>query len=158
MVSKRYRRKASAVVELAVVLPVVFTICFSLIEISRLLLLQHTADAAAYEGARQGMVPGATAGEAITAAKVLLDADGLKSTMVTVEPETLDESTAIITVAVQIPVAENSWLRFFCLGETTISSEMSLYCERPPVALLTGINEMKFKVKKSKEKAKGIGL
>ncbi len=113
-------------------MPIVFTICFGLIEISRLLMLQHTADAAAYEAAREGMVPGATANEAIAAARVLLDADGLKGTSVTVSPDVITESTPVLTVTVSIPISQNSWLNFFSVGSSMITSEMSIYCERPP--------------------------
>lgn len=152
------QRNAAVVVEMAVVMPIVLTICFGLIEVSRMLMLQHTADAAAYEGARQGMVPGATAAEAVAAAKVLLDADGLKGTTVTVQPDVITESTPVITVAVSIPMSKNTWLSFFSLGSSMITSEISLYCERPPVALLTGISEMKLKLNDIKVKVKGVGL
>ncbi len=155
--SHKYRR-ATAVVEMAVVMPIVFIICFGLIEISRLLMLQHTADAAAYEAAREGMVPGATANEAIAAANVLLNADGLKGTSVTVSPDVITESTPVLTVSVSIPVSQNSWLNFFSLGSSTITSEISLYCERPPVALLTGTTQMKLKLKDTSGKTKGTGL
>ncbi len=150
MVRPSRQRTAAAVVELAVVIPVILVIFYALIEISRLLLLQHTADAAAYEGARHAMVPGATSSDAIAAANVLLQADGLKGTTIKVEPAEITEATSVITVEVLIPAAQNSWLRFFQLNGLLISGRISLYCERPPIALLTGISEMKSKAKKVK--------
>ncbi|MBX3440075.1 MAG: pilus assembly protein, partial [Planctomycetaceae bacterium] len=59
------RRGGATTVELAIVLPVLFLFVFSAIEFSRLNMLRHLASVAAYEGARQGIVLGATADEAV---------------------------------------------------------------------------------------------
>ena len=148
-------RTGAVLVEFAMVLPIVVVLFSGLIEISRVLLLQHTADTAAYEGARAAMVPGATADEAKLEATRLLEANGLHSTKVTVTPETLEEASPLITVLVEIPVGPNSWIapiRFFNMN---ISSEVTLFCERPPIVRLTGVPALK--AKKTKGKA-GAGL
>ena len=52
-------RSGAVLVEFALVLPVIMFTFACMVEISRVMLLQHTADTAAYEGARSAMVPGA---------------------------------------------------------------------------------------------------
>ncbi len=137
-------RRAATVVEMAFVLPVIFLFFTAMIEISRLLMLQHSVDTAAYEGARNAMVPGATAQDAIDSAQKLLTAARLKSATVTIDPPIITEQTAVVTVTVQLPVDKNSWISpFFFKGAVT--SEVSLFCERPPMIQLTGIPQMKIK-------------
>ncbi len=102
----------------ALVLPIILLTFASIIEVSRVLLLQHTADTAAYEGARGGMVPGATATDAANASQALLDAAGLRSTEVVVSPTTITDETSLITVQVSIPVS-NIFGSVQCSSRTT---------------------------------------
>ena len=60
-------RKGAVLVEFAFVLPVILFSFAAMFEISRVLLLQHTADTDAYKGARIAMLPGATAADATDA-------------------------------------------------------------------------------------------
>jgi Flp pilus assembly protein TadG len=140
-------RRGAVLVEFAMVMPLIMVITFAMVEISRLMMLQHTADTAAYEGARHAMVPGATAKEAAVAAQEMLDAAGLIDASIFVSPSELLESTALITVRVDVPVAANSWISFFRVGNYDVSSEVTLYCERPAVVRLSG--RPKVKVKKN---------
>ena len=132
-------RRGAAIVEFAIVLPTVLLIFAGMIEISRVLLLQHSADTAAYEGARSGMVPGATSDEASKAAQLLLLAAGLRSTSITVTPTVITEDTPIITVRVEVPIAQNAWISPHWFKNSMVISEISLFCERPPMVLLTGV-------------------
>lgn len=136
------RRRGVALVEFAIVFPIVLLIFAGMIEISRVLLLQHSADTAAYEGARSAMVPGATAAEASQAAQTLLLAAGLKSSVITVSPALIQEDTPLITVRVEIPIAANAWISPHWFQGSRIVSETTLYCERPPMIQLTGVPTM----------------
>lgn len=136
-------RRGAALVEFAFVLPIVLLIFAGMIEISRVLLLQHSADTAAYEGARCGMVPGATSEEASTAAQLLLVAVGLKSSSITVTPTVITEDTPLITVRVEVPIAPNAWISPQWFKNTCVVSETTLFCERPPMVQLTGVPVMK---------------
>ncbi len=78
MLSHHSKRKGAVVVEFAVVLPVFALVFGGTIEISRALLVQHTIDTAAYEGARAAAVPGATSNDAVRTAKELLQTAQLK--------------------------------------------------------------------------------
>lgn len=141
------RRHGAVMVEFALILPVILFSFACMIEISRVLLLQHTADTAAYEGARDAMVPGATASNGINAANELLTAAGLKATSVTVTPTVIEETTPLITVLVEIPVNQNFWISPTLFKNHIVRSEVTLFCERPFVVKLTGVPELKAKAR-----------
>ncbi len=142
---RRRIRQGAALVEFALVLPIIFLGLTGMLELSRVLMLQHTADTAAYEGARNAMVAGAQAQDAISTANSLLAANRLKSTTVTVSPMDINEETPTITVTVQIPVSKNSWLPPFWFQASNVISEVTLITERPPIVQLTGMPVLKQK-------------
>lgn len=153
---KRNKRQAAVLVEFSMVLPIVVFTFASMIEISRVMLLQHTADAAAYEGARQGMVPGATATQATEAANALLSIAELEGTKVIITPDVITEATSIISVDVEIPIAENCWIIPLLIKDFAVSSSVTLFCERPPVVQLTGVPAIKAKNAKTKGVKDGL--
>jgi hypothetical protein len=145
-------RQGAALVEFAIVFPLVLLIFAGMIEISRVLLLQHSADTAAYEGARSAMVPGASADDATQAATDLLQAAGLKSSTITVTPSVVTETTPLITVRVEIPISPNAWISPTWFKEAKVVSETTLFCERPSMIQLTGVPQLQAlgKAKKAK--------
>ena len=103
-------------------------------------------DTAAYEAARSAMVPGATANDAITIATELVQSADLKQVNVEVIPADITEDTGLITVRVDVPIAGNSWVTpqiFF--PNATVSSEVTLMCERSPLIRLTALPALKAK-------------
>jgi Flp pilus assembly protein TadG len=137
--------RGAALIEFAFALPVVLLMFFGMIEISRVLFLQHSVDTAAYEGARSAMVPGATSNDAKVAADALLKAAGLKSATITVTPDIITETTPLLTVRVEVPVGANSWGMPQWFKDKNIASEVTLVCERPPMVQLTGVPNLKSK-------------
>ena len=122
------RRTGVTVVEFAIVAPVFFLVLFASIEFSRLNVIRNTADHAAYEAARTGLVPGATAAEAIAEANRLLNIVGARNATVVVTPSVLVDATPEITVTVTVPMAQNAFVlpRFFSgpmVGEATLKTE-----------------------------------
>jgi hypothetical protein len=112
--------------------------------------MQHTVDTAAYEGARRGMVPGVTAAEAHDAAEELIRAAGLKSASISITPTEIKEDTSLVTVRVAVPVPENSWVTPRWLAKFPVVSEVTLFCERPPIIQLTGVPKIKAKNSRSR--------
>ena len=149
---RRQSRRGSTLVEMSIVLPLIMLFFTMMFELCRVLMLQHTADTAAYEAARAVMVPGATSAEAHQVAQQMLDAAGLTQTTIEVTPDTIVEGTALISVRVDIPVNDNSWIAPTQLGNFVVSSELTLMCERPPIVRLAAMNDLK--LKKSKIKGK----
>ena len=61
MYSKMNKRSQGAItVEVALCLPVLFAILFGSYELARANMMLHSTESAAYEGARVGIIPGAT--------------------------------------------------------------------------------------------------
>ena len=59
-VALKRKRSGAAVVEFAVVVPLLFLIVFALIEYARMAMVSQTLTHAAQEGCRRGIVPGST--------------------------------------------------------------------------------------------------
>lgn len=134
------------------VLPIILMLFFGVLEIGRTLLLQHSADTAAYEGARSAMVPGATVEDARKAATELLVAARVTNFEIQVDPDKIEEGTALISVDVTIPVDQNSWVIPSFVSNVTVESNVTLFTERPPVVKLSGVEELKKKLKGVKNK------
>lgn len=99
------RRSGATAVEFALVLPILMLFVFGALEFSRANMLRNTIENAAFEGARQGITPGATASEAQAAAQALLDTLHVNDSTVTVSPATIDASTESVTVTVTAPMS-----------------------------------------------------
>jgi Flp pilus assembly protein TadG len=124
------RRSATTTVEFAITLPLVLLLFFGSIEFGRVNMLRHSAAQAAYEGARRGIVPGATADDVRAAAAEILDSTFASSYTVTVTPSTITRHTTEVTVNISMPLSDNSWVvpRFF--AGATLSKSFTLQREQ----------------------------
>ncbi|HCS51249.1 MAG TPA: transporter [Planctomycetaceae bacterium] len=104
------KRSGAALVEFAICVPVVFVLFFASFDICRFSMITHAAEQAAFEGARRGSIPGATAAEAKQAAQDELDKLSLKNATITVTPNTIYNSTEKVTVNVRLSLEANSWV------------------------------------------------
>lgn len=102
--SRRTRRSGAAAVEFALTAPVLFLFLFAGIEFARANMVLHSIENAAYEGARRGMVPGATASDCSAAAQALLNITTVSDATITVVPSTITPNTDEITVTIQAPM------------------------------------------------------
>lgn len=107
--SKRTRRAGAVTVEFALCAPVLFLFIFASLEFSRANMLKHTAANAAYEGARAGIVPGATASDARTAANNALAPLNVRDSTVTINPSSIGPGTLDVTVTVLVPMNSNGY-------------------------------------------------
>lgn len=126
------KRRGVTTVEFAIVAPILFLMVFAGFEFSRANLLVNTAHIAAVEGARRGIIPGATASECIQAAQDELDIIGVKVSNVTVSPNPLTRDDTEVTVNVSVPMTgQNGFAvpRFF-LGKT-LQTNATLLRETP---------------------------
>jgi Flp pilus assembly protein TadG len=128
--TKRERRGV-AVVEFALTAPIFFLFVLAAFEFGWMNVLRHTADNAAYEGARAAMVPGATAAEATAKANSILGVVRARNAKVTVTPSVITPSTTEITVDVDVPMGSNSLVLPRFTSKTTLHSESTLRTERP---------------------------
>jgi Flp pilus assembly protein TadG len=119
----RTRRLGATTVEFALVAPAFFLVIMSMFEFTRLNVLRHTADNAAYEAARVAIVPGATVAQATTEANRLLSIVNARGAQVNFNPATITPETNSVTVTVTIPLDSNGWVvPHFTQGRTLTSS------------------------------------
>lgn len=103
------QRHGVLTVEMAICIPIVFLILLGALEFARMNMLRNSIDNAAYEGARRGVVPGATAGDCMNTALSVLTAIGARNASVSVAPPLIDDNTTQVTVTISVPLSSNSW-------------------------------------------------
>lgn len=128
--SKSTTRSGVTTVEFAVVAPVAFLLLFGALELGHANMVFHSVEAAAYEGARKGIIPGATASECVAAANEMLQLCRVNGATVSVNPTTLTPSDANVTVRVQVPYRSNSIVVPFFTSNLVIDGECKLSRER----------------------------
>lgn len=127
----RKSRLGTTSVEFAMVCPVVFAMIFASFEFSRACMLRNTCAIAAAEGARRGILPGATAQECEAAALAELALIGATGGTVVVLPPTIEDHTDEVEVRVTVPVGQNGYVipQFF-VGKS-ITKSVTLKRETP---------------------------
>jgi Flp pilus assembly protein TadG len=116
-------------IEFAFVAPLLFFFFFAAFEFCRVAMIRHTADNAVYEAARVAVVPGATADEAHDEAELILSTLGLTNTDIVITPAVIDRDTPEVTVRIQIPLDENSFVPPQFFGGHTVRRELTLQRE-----------------------------
>ena len=114
--TKRIRNRSGVVAtEFAITLPIVLLFFFAAFEVCRFSMIVHTVDNAVYEGARRGIIPGATSGQCRNEARRILGALGVRNATVVVTPGTIETETPRVTVDITVPFGQNSFvpLNFF---------------------------------------------
>jgi Flp pilus assembly protein TadG len=123
---KRTNERGAAAVELALVLPILVTLLFGIIECGRYYNAKVTLTHAAREGART-LALGGTPGDA--QARVVATAGGLSGVSVsapTACPTTVSASPPDATVTATVPFSFN--IPFVPIGGTSISSTAVMRC------------------------------
>ena len=125
------KRSGAAIVELAVVLPVLLLLLLGTIEVCAAIHLQQSLDITAYESARTSLLPKATIHTVNAAADKFLLSRKTKGAKVVVSPpnfETLPIGT-VITITVSAPSQNNLPLSPFFFQNRTITSSCSMMKE-----------------------------
>ena len=97
-------RFGGVAVEFAMVAPIFFLVLFGGIEFASIHITQCAMENAAFEGVRQGIIPGATSDDCYQHAKNILDATRIKVYQIDVEPSVIDAFTEEISVTVTVPM------------------------------------------------------
>lgn len=101
---QRPRRTGAVLVEFAVTVGLVFFLFMAAVEFCRVSMMRHTVEHALYEGARHGIVPGATPAEVRDRASRVLRTIGVTSATIDVSPAALSTSTPEVSVRIQVPL------------------------------------------------------
>ena len=110
--SCRRNRWGAAAVEFAIVAPVFFLLVFGMIEYGRMVMVQQVITNAAREGARVGVLDGATTSNVTTAVSSYLTSAKISGSTTTVSPSPPSSAAygAPVTVTVSVPFNSISWL------------------------------------------------
>lgn len=130
--SHKKKRLGAATVEVAFTLPILILIIFAGWEVCRINTIQNTLENAAYEAARESMLPGAVLSQVQDRATAVLDALAINNPTITMDPATITENTEDVTITISAPIAENSLgvVKFFTSG--SLSTTMTLSRELQP--------------------------
>jgi Flp pilus assembly protein TadG len=126
----RRTRGGAVAVETAITLPVLLLVVFASIEFARAHSLLHTTENAAYEAARRGIVPGATARAVKKKAKAILGAVGARNARVTVTPSTITPTTEEITVDIRVPMNSNGFISGMFFKDKSLKGHCKLRREQ----------------------------
>lgn len=102
-------RQGATVVEFAICVPMLFVVSLGCIELTRYNLVKNVANQAAFEAARMGVKPGATAQEVIDEATYQMRYV-CNNCSVFVTPTVITSSTDRITVVIQVDIRDQGWL------------------------------------------------
>lgn len=119
-------RRGAVLVEFAVTLPLALLVFFAAFEFCRAAMVRHTVDDAVYEGARAGILPGATVEDVRFATNQTLATIGLVATDVEVQPTALAEETPAVTVRVRVPMDSNGYVAPLFLGGVVIDRSFTM--------------------------------
>ncbi|MCA9148955.1 MAG: pilus assembly protein [Planctomycetales bacterium] len=128
---RKTRRNGLAVVEFAVMLPILTLIVFATIEATSMIFLQQSLEIAAYEGTRASLVPDATESEVSDIVDEILNARGVQSATVTVDPLDFNSQPygTFIHVSVSAPCNDNSLLAPWFYRGRTLTADVEMMKE-----------------------------
>jgi len=124
------RRHGALTVEFALVVPLLFFFFFAQLEFSRANMIRNVITTACYEGARAGVVPGSNADQIRDAAQNILSIAGVTTSEITVTPSVVTTETTSVTVSIDVPLNENSWIVPHFFLDRTFSDSVTLDRER----------------------------
>jgi Flp pilus assembly protein TadG len=110
--NRRNIRRGASVVEFAIVAPIFFMVVLGIIEFGRMAMVQQVITNAAREGARVGILDGATLKTVDDKVRQYLTASAIKGGKVNVVPDPPSSAgyDEPVTVTVSIPFDDVSWL------------------------------------------------
>lgn len=120
------QRRGAAMVELALCLPILFTVVFAILEFSRNLQIHQTVREAAFEGARAGIALDATTSDVIDAATIITNVAAINNPQITVNPAQLSYTSPTVSVTVSTTAASNGWFLMFFNSSSVISATITL--------------------------------
>lgn len=101
-------RRGAAVVEMAMCLPVLMLLLFGAYEFARANMIRHAINAAAYEGARTGIVPGAKVADVRASARYILSTVGVRDFRLRVEPNPIRLRDKRVRVEIEVRLRDNT--------------------------------------------------
>lgn len=124
-------RWGATAVEFAMVTPTFLFVIFCCVEFSRISMMRNLTQNAAYEAARYVITEGSTSQDAIDKANEVLDRLGTEGAKVCVnDGAEIEFDTTQVTVRIEVPMSENSFVLPQLYNDKRIISEVTLNTER----------------------------
>ncbi len=120
------RSQGTVTVEVALCLPVLLAILMGSYELARANMMLHSTESAAYEGARVGIIPGATPEGVRASVAGVLNSVGVRTFEVDITPEVITNTTEEIEVLVTVPLRANLALPTFFIQDPTFRGTCTL--------------------------------
>lgn len=124
--SIKRNRRGAAMVEFAIVAPILFLLFFASFEFCRVAMIRHTADNAVYEACRVGIIPGATTSEVQNQAQQVLATIGVTNASITVTPTSFDRDTEEVRVQVVVDLDSNTFVPNQFVNGRSITRDLTL--------------------------------
>ncbi len=124
-------RSGVATVEFAMTAPILFLMLYAALELGHANMVYNAVEAACYEGARVGIVPGASALECQTAAQRILDLSNIQGATVRVTPANLNTNTQTVQVNIALPYAGTAIIPPTFTRLLNVSRQCELVREKP---------------------------
>ncbi len=104
--TRRPRRRGGAIIEAALVMPILLGLCFGMVEFGYFFFVKHTLQAAARDGARMGIVPNGTNAKIPATVATAMKAAGFEKMTYEIEIQngTNDANLDVSTAPAQTPV------------------------------------------------------
>lgn len=124
-------RMGVAAVEFSITAPLLFLLLYAALELGHANMVFNSVEAACYEGARVGIVPGARANECRNAAQRILDIAKVRGATVTVTPASLNSTTDTVRVSINVPYTQTAIMPPIFTRLVTIRRNCELVREKP---------------------------
>ena len=128
---RRNQRTGALTVEMALCFPILLTVLFGCYEMAKANMLVHASESAAYEGARVGIIPGATAAQIEAAAGRVLRSMGITTYSVNVTPNVISVDTQRVEVEIGVPFRDNTMIPPLFVDDPTFRASCELSRETP---------------------------
>lgn len=125
LAARKFRRGAAAV-EFALTASVFFVLLFASVECVRAFNVLHTIHNAAYEGARFGIVPGATNTRVVQRADSIIRSIGVNGAQIVVAPSNITPQTTTVAVTVRVPMNSNGWVTPLLFRNKVLETTMTM--------------------------------
>ncbi len=122
----RLRRRGAVLVEMAIALPLVVFVLLGSFEVAKANFMRHAARAAAYEGARAGILPGTDPARIQSAVDFVLHTMGVRHAQVVITPANFDSSTEHVRVEVTIFAAQDLFFTPYFFRDATFFGSCEL--------------------------------
>ncbi len=126
------RRRGAATVEFAIILPVLVSLTFGVLEVTNAIYLQQSLEICAYEGARVALQPSTTKANVEATCNKLLAIRRVKNATITVTPPNFEVQPygTDIEVTISAKLSDNLISPAFILQDRTLTASVVMMKEQ----------------------------